>query len=168
MPCPKTGGTGVAKGLSMKTTALIIENDASVLYALHNVLQSEDYLVIHAINGEEAMERIKNHPELGVVLLDVNLPRKSGWDVFRDVRLALPMVPVVVIAGDASQYARAVAAGAAAMEKPLEIPRLLQLLTELLAETPLDRLSRLSGLISEIRDGTSPTKDPAANEMAMA
>jgi CheY-like chemotaxis protein len=124
----------------MKTTALIVEDDLSVLLALTNVLRLEDYLVIQASSGEEATESIQNHPDIDIVVLDLNLPHKSGWDVFRDVRLALPLVPVVEMTADADQEDREKAVGVAALlEKPLGIPRFLKTITDLMAEGPAAR-----------------------------
>ena len=128
----------------MKTTALIVDDDPSVLFSLTNVLSSEEFVVFHATNGQEALERVKNHPEIGVVLLDLNMPRKNGWETFHEIRLALPLVPVIIVTADPSRCGDVLAAGAAALlEKPLDIPRLLETITQLLAEERPERLSRL-------------------------
>lgn len=146
----------------MNSLALIVDDDLSVLLALTNVLRSEGYQVIQALNGEEAMERVANHPELDVILLDLNMPRKNGWEVFKELRLAMPLVPVVIITAEADQFRHAVTAGASALlEKPLDMPLLLQTIADLRSEDALERLCRLNSLVADTRYG-APKPEPAA------
>lgn len=150
------------KGRGMKPTVLIVDDDLSVLLALSGVLRSEGWKVLQAVNGEEAMERVGEHPEIDVVLLDLNMPRKNGWQVFSELRLGLPLVPVVIITAEPNQFCRAVNMGAAALlEKPLDIPLLLQTIAGLLEEGALEKLARLNALVAETRYG-APRQEQAA------
>ncbi len=112
---------------------------------LGRVLRDEEYAVVLAENGIEAMEKIAHHP-VDLVLLDLNLPRQNGWDTFERLTYEHPLVPVVIITARPNQWFTAVAAGAAAlMEKPLDFATLLETITLLLHEPNEVRLARLAG-----------------------
>jgi CheY-like chemotaxis protein len=124
---------------------LLADDDDEVLAALSSVLTSEGYEVIVAKNGREAIEQfLEQH--IDVALLDLNMPVKGGWEAFERLTTIHPLLQVIVITARPDQYPLAIAAGVAAlMEKPLDLPLLLQTIDELLVEPVENRLSRLAG-----------------------
>ena len=130
----------------MKKRVLLVDDDFAVLAGLAGVLVSEGYHVIHAVDGDEAIEKVRNDNSFDLVLLDLNMPRKSGWDAFEQMHAIDPFLPVIVITARPGQYATAVAAGVSALiEKPLDLPFLLQKMEELIRESAQQRLARTSG-----------------------
>jgi CheY-like chemotaxis protein len=112
---------------------------------LSSVLTSEGYEVIVAKNGREAIEQFLEQ-RIDVALLDLNMPVKGGWEAFERLTTIHPLLQVIVITARPDQYPLAIAAGVAAlMEKPLDLPLLLQTIDELLVEPVENRLSRLAG-----------------------
>jgi len=78
-------------------------------------------------------------------LLDINMPGLDGWQTLERMERRRPLIPVIVITARPNQYRHAVGAGVdALMEKPLDFPRLLEAIAGLLAETPQQRLTRLT------------------------
>jgi two-component system, OmpR family, response regulator ResD len=127
------------------STLLLVDDDLAVLAALTNALRSRGFTVIDSCNGEEAVQLAGAHPELEVVLLDINMPRMNGWEVLRELQLSRPLVPVIVITALPDQLDRASENGVAALlEKPLDIPLLLQTIEDVRSETPAQRLERLT------------------------
>jgi CheY-like chemotaxis protein len=128
-----------------KAKILLADDDDEVLAALSSVLTSEGYEVIVAKNGREAIEQfLERH--IDVALLDLNMPVKGGWEAFERLTTIHPLLQVIVITARPDQYPLAIAAGVAAlMEKPLDLPLLLQTIDELLVEPVENRLSRLAG-----------------------
>jgi CheY-like chemotaxis protein len=111
---------------------------------LDGALTSEGYEVIVAKNGREAIERF-HQGHIDIVLLDLNMPIKGGWETFERLTTIHPLLPIIVITARPDQYPRAVAAGVGAlMEKPLDLPLLLHAIEDLLAEPVEKRLSRLT------------------------
>jgi len=85
-------------------------------------------------------------------LLDLNLPGKDGWKFFEELNAADPLLPIVIITARANQLFRALAAGAAAlMEKPLDFPKLLATIRDLLNEPAAIRAARVAGRKTEFR-----------------
>jgi len=130
----------------MKTKVLLVDDDSSVVAALSGVLRGEGYDVIVAFDGHEAVENFHTVAGAEIVLLDLCMPVQGGWDTFERLTAVNPLLPIIVITARPDQYAIAAAAGVAAlMEKPLEIPLLLETMRKLLAEPPETRLARLAG-----------------------
>ena len=124
---------------------LLADDDTEVLAALRAAFASEDYDVVIAKNGREAIERMRER-RFDIALLDLNMPVKGGWEAFDRLTSIHPLLQVIVITAQMDQYPRAAAAGVAAlMEKPLDLPRLLRTIDILLCEPVEHRLSRLAG-----------------------
>ena len=128
----------------MKAKILLADDDAGVREMLGRVLESEHYDVVLARTGREtAAKFIADVPDL--VLLDLNMPDRDGWDVYDLMNQTHPFVPVIVITARPQQYEHAAELGIdALMEKPLDLPLLLATIADLLAESEAERVQRLT------------------------
>jgi len=123
---------------------LLADDDAAIREMLGQVLSLEQYDVVFAATGREAAARfIVSLPDL--VLLDLNMPDRNGWDAFNLMSSTHPSVPVIIITAMSGQDARAADLGVdALMEKPLDIPLLLETIRDYLAESGAERVRRLT------------------------
>lgn len=128
----------------MKKKILLADDDSGVRNTLQRVLESENYTVVTAGTGRETGARfIEELPDL--VLLDITMPDRNGWEVFELINSTHPLVPVIIITARPHQYDRAADLGVdAIMEKPLDLPCLLQTIAGFLAESEAERLHRLT------------------------
>jgi CheY-like chemotaxis protein len=118
----------------MKKQILIVDDDRQILRSLAKVLQGDGYRVVLAADGQEALQTLRSE-DIDLVLLDLNLPLRNGWDTFERMTHFNPLLPIIVITGSENQFDLAAAAGARAfMEKPLDVPLLLQTIGEVLAK----------------------------------
>jgi two-component system KDP operon response regulator KdpE len=74
---------------------LVVDDEPQILRALRAALAGHGYAVQTATNGDEALDAIAIHPP-DVVVLDLVMPGKSGFDVVKDVR-GWSQVPIVVL-----------------------------------------------------------------------
>ena len=77
----------------MAKIALIAEDDVNIAELLRLYLEKDGFEVLHANNGGSAVEMARNsRPDL--MILDIMLPIKNGWQVCREVRefSALPII----------------------------------------------------------------------------
>ncbi|MGH8045892.1 MAG: response regulator transcription factor [Chthoniobacterales bacterium] len=75
---------------------LIVEDDPHIRLGISDALESEGYSVTECSDGAQALPLIKQTaPDL--VILDVMLPRKSGFDICRELRGAKNPVPVLML-----------------------------------------------------------------------
>jgi DNA-binding response OmpR family regulator len=141
--------TSATQGL--KKNILVVDDDPQVRESLRKILQAEGYDVVLAADGQEGLDQFDSK-HIDLLLLDLNLPAKSGWDFFERFSSTNPLLPIVIITGRHNQYKLAAAAGVGAlMEKPLDVPLLLQTIAALLVEPAEARLKRLVGLNSDVR-----------------
>ncbi|HEX3580192.1 MAG TPA: response regulator transcription factor [Thermoanaerobaculia bacterium] len=75
---------------------LVVEDEESLVMALRDRLESEGYAVTVANDGESGFEAAARQP-FDLVLLDVALPRKNGFDVCRDLRARGVQTPVLML-----------------------------------------------------------------------
>ncbi|MBE7491400.1 MAG: response regulator transcription factor [Planctomycetes bacterium] len=77
-------------------TVLVVEDDPSILRGLELNLQVEGYSVITSSDGEEGLKKALEHrPD--VLLLDVMLPKLSGFDVCRQLRKQGLKMPIIML-----------------------------------------------------------------------
>jgi CheY-like chemotaxis protein len=133
----------------MKYKILLVDDDPAVRWMLLRVLQDEGYRVLPAANGAEALAiAATKAPDL--VLLDLTLPAQDGWKVLQQFSSNHPLVPVVIITARPNQLFPALASGVGAlMEKPLDLPKLLRTIEDLLEEPADARKARIAGQPSE-------------------
>jgi DNA-binding response OmpR family regulator len=114
----------------MKHKILIVDDDEAVRTGLRDVLLSEGYEVSSASNGREAVERFQGL-DIALILVDINMPVLNGWGAIGELRRLRPRVPIILITARPDQRKVARPAGVELMEKPLDIPYLLERISKL-------------------------------------
>jgi DNA-binding response OmpR family regulator len=80
----------------MKTRILVVEDDPAIMVGLADLLEDEGFAVERAVDGRRALEVFAERaPDL--VLLDVMIPEKSGFDVCREIRKADRSTPIIML-----------------------------------------------------------------------
>ncbi len=129
----------------MKKRLLVVDDDPAVLEAMTRLLVAEGYEVLAARDGAGALRHFNAGP-VDLVVLDLNLGTDDGWDVFRKMAEAKPVVPTVIITAECAQRELARAAGVEALvEKPIDVPVFLEIVRDLLAERGEQRWERICG-----------------------
>ena len=129
----------------MRPKVLLVDDDPAIREMWGRILTDEGYAVLPAANGQAALE-LAAATQVDVLLLDLNLPRKNGWETFEQITTDHPLLPIIIITARPNQLFPALAAGVGAlMEKPLDFPKLLQTIRTLLDEPAERRLARIAG-----------------------
>jgi len=118
-------------------TILVIEDKESMLAMLKQTLEAEGYQVIAAKDGAEGIRMLVDE-RIGLVLTDLKLPKKDGFDVLRAVKEENPLLPVIVMTafGTIETAVKAVKEGAYDfLTKPFDIDHLLVLIKRALDAT---------------------------------
>ena len=111
-------------------TILVIEDKESMLDMLKQTLEGEGYRVIAARDGAEGIKKLSVE-RIGLVLTDLKLPKKDGFDVLTAVRDDNPLLPVIVMTafGTIETAVKAVKQGAYDfLTKPFDTEHLLVLI----------------------------------------
>lgn len=128
-----------------KPKVLLVDDEAKICASLAGALVSEGFEVVFVESGDEALTAFRDGI-FDIVLMDLGMPGKSGWETFAQLAWSRPLLPVIIITALPDQSAAAKAAGVGALlEMPLEIPLLLETMRRLLAEPIEARLARVAG-----------------------
>ncbi|WP_246075186.1 response regulator transcription factor [Gracilimonas mengyeensis] len=75
---------------------LVVEDEPSLVFTLRDTLENEGYEVLVDEDGTEAVELTKEqHPDL--LILDIMLPGKSGYDILQEIRKEKLTLPVIML-----------------------------------------------------------------------
>ena len=124
----------------MKTTILIADDEPNILISLEFLMQREGHDVHVARDGQEAMDKLRSvRPKL--LLLDVMMPRKTGFEVCQEVRqdeqLKDTLILMLTAKGRETDVVKGLALGANAyMTKPFSTRELADKVKSLLEGAP--------------------------------
>lgn len=111
----------------MKARILIAEDDTNIRLGLAATLESEGYDVVAASDGAQAL-KLYPQSKYDLVVLDVMMPKASGYDVCRDLRAAGSAVPVLFLTAKGEEVDKVVGLKLGAddyMVKPFGVRELL-------------------------------------------
>ncbi|MFP4308139.1 MAG: response regulator [Desulfococcaceae bacterium] len=81
-------------------TILLAEDDEMVRKLATRILERAGYRVLTARDGDEALERFRRHmDEIGLSILDVVMPRRSGRAVYDQIHALRPDLPILFVSG---------------------------------------------------------------------
>jgi len=93
-----------------KQRVLVVDDDPRIIRFIRASLMAHGYDVLTATNGEEALEVVKmNTPD--IMLLDIRLPVKDGFEVLQELRTFSSM-PVIAFSANSSVSKQALSLGA--------------------------------------------------------
>ncbi|MCF8226849.1 MAG: PAS domain S-box protein [Bacteroidales bacterium] len=76
-------------------TLLIAEDDKFSYLFLKSLLSGKKFSLLHAWNGEEAIDMLKNHPEVSIILMDIKMPVLDGINATKEIRKFNPTIPII-------------------------------------------------------------------------
>jgi len=95
---------------------LVVDNHFLIREALRSVLKElkNNATIVEAGDGRQAMRLVSEQPDIGLVLLELNLPDRDGFSVLSELRERHPAMSVIVFSArkDRDSVARALELGA--------------------------------------------------------
>lgn len=79
-----------------KLKILVVDDEARMRKLVRDFLVREDYDVLEAADGEEALDIFYKEKDVALIILDVMMPKINGWDVCREVR-ETSKVPIIML-----------------------------------------------------------------------
>ncbi|OHD81455.1 MAG: hypothetical protein A3J97_13785 [Spirochaetes bacterium RIFOXYC1_FULL_54_7] len=118
---------------------LLIEDDLDLLELMKNALENAGFTVITAANGDEGIRIFSAHP-CRIVVTDLLMPVKEGYETILAIKQLLPTVRIIAISGGGStgrgedllRHAKAFGAHVT-MSKPIIVKDLVSIVRQLAA-----------------------------------
>jgi two-component system cell cycle response regulator CtrA len=92
-------GTAALEGTDMRI--LLIEDDSAMAQSIELMLRSDGFIIYTTDLGEDGVELGKLY-DYDIVLLDLNLPDMSGFEVLRSLRVSKVRTPILILSGGSS------------------------------------------------------------------
>jgi two-component system, OmpR family, alkaline phosphatase synthesis response regulator PhoP len=123
----------------MNESILIVEDEPALRAILSDRLRGEGYVVDTAVDGQEAFDKACSLP-FDLIILDLMLPVRSGFDVCRDIRQAGLATPILVLTARTQTVDKVVGLKLGAddyVTKPFEAAELMARIEALLRRAPV-------------------------------
>lgn len=119
----------------MQPSKILVVDDSKLMHKMYEVMLRQ-YSLVYALDGRQALERLREHGDIDLVLLDVNMPNMNGLEFLAAMKGGSVGVdlPVIIISteGREEDTARGIDAGAAAyIKKPFHTEEILEVIAGL-------------------------------------
>jgi signal transduction histidine kinase/CheY-like chemotaxis protein/CHASE3 domain sensor protein len=123
---------GADKSLANKKI-LLVDDDMRNVFALSAALELQDMEVVSAVDGKDALDKLKQHTDFDLVLMDIMMPEMDGYEAMQKIRKDLKLVHIPIIALTAKAMVgdreKCIEAGASDyITKPIDMQKLFSLM----------------------------------------
>src|SRR6266566_1131144 len=123
----------------MKTAAkiLLIEDDPGIVVTLRRVLREEGHEILVETRGDTGLARARD-ASLDVVITDMRLPGLSGLDLVRELHIAKPLLPIILMTAHGTTDTAIEATKSGAYDyllKPFDMPEFIELVARACASS---------------------------------
>ena len=88
-------GQGRTKRMD-KLKVLVVDDESRMRKLVRDFLEKQNYIVIEAGDGEEAVDIFFREKDIALILLDIMMPKMDGWQVCREIR-QYSKVPIIML-----------------------------------------------------------------------
>lgn len=134
----------------MPYTILLVDDDEDLRYEFKELF--DDYNIIEASNGKDALEILKKPNEIDLVVLDVVMPGQKGTTVLKEIKSISPDLAIIILTGHSTKDTAIEALKGKAddyIEKPLNITK---------SKEIIEMLLKTSGVKKEFDDSDMENK----------
>jgi two-component system, chemotaxis family, chemotaxis protein CheY len=114
---------------------VLVVDDSKLMHKMYEVMLRQ-YALVYASDGRQALDRLQEHADIDLVLLDINMPNMNGLEFLAQLRSdgSRSDLPVIIISteGREEDTARGLEAGATAyIKKPFHSEEIIEVISRL-------------------------------------
>ncbi len=84
------------------TVVMLVDDEIPFVETMTKRLTRRNLTILSAYSGQEALEKLKEHRDVDVVILDVKMPGMDGIETLREIKREHPLVEVIMLTGHAT------------------------------------------------------------------
>jgi len=85
-----------------ETVVMLVDDEVPFVETMTKRLTRRNLTILSAYSGQEALEKLKEHKDVDVVILDVKMPGMDGIETLREINIEHPLVEVIMLTGHAT------------------------------------------------------------------
>ena len=122
----------------MVNKIMVVDDDPGVIYTIKHGLESlgSNFEIITIDNGKKCLEFLESNLIPDLIILDIMMPKMSGWETFQKIRekLSAEQLPIIFLTARKDQIAKNAGGflGEDFIEKPFKLPDLKQKIDKIL------------------------------------
>ena len=82
---------------------LVVDDETGIRDVIKEYAIANDYEVVEAENGEEALKKIDEYPDIDIIILDIMMPKMDGYTALKNIRGKFN-IPVIMLSARADEY----------------------------------------------------------------
>jgi DNA-binding NtrC family response regulator len=86
----------------LETVILLVDDEVGFVEAFSKRLKKRNFTVFTAHSGKDALDVLKEHPTIDVIILDVLMPVMDGIETLKEIKRHHPLVEVIMLSGHAT------------------------------------------------------------------
>ncbi len=90
--------------MSLDFTVLVVDDDPQVLETAAAAFAEIGLTVLRAEHGAEALEILRENPEIELLFTDINMPNMTGWELAHTAKQTYPNLKVIYTSGYIKRY----------------------------------------------------------------
>ena len=119
----------------MQPRKVLVADDSKLMHKMYEVMLRQ-YPLTFALDGRQALDRLREHPDIDLVLLDINMPNMNGLEFLEEIRSSGEhedlRVIIISTEGRDEDAQRGMQAGASAyIKKPFHSEEILEVISQL-------------------------------------
>jgi len=119
---------------------ILIAEDTEINFIfLSEALKNTGVEIVHAENGEKAIEKVKNDPEIDLVLMDINMPKVDGFEStakIKEINNDMPIIAQTALSIDNAEEKANEVGCDDFITKPIKLKSFLKLIDQYLKQKP--------------------------------
>ena len=122
--------------LSGKTILVVEDSDVNIMF-FQSAFKRTGASVIVANDGDEAIEMVKQNPEISLILMDIKMPKRDGLSATKEIKKISPEIPVIIQTAYILNYdeTKSYAAGCDYfLQKPIRLPELYDVISKMISD----------------------------------
>ena len=81
---------------------LVVDDESRMRKLVKDFLIKDGYIVLEAEDGQQALDTFYKDSDIALIILDVMMPKRDGWEVCREIRTT-SKVPIIMLTAKAEE-----------------------------------------------------------------